>query len=162
MPGEAGCSGEREDGNNSVTCGRTDSGAFRPREGPGRMCDESWQQDLACVHWRLVRGRVFFSVLGPVSPLKSFEARRGCWFYKPHGGRRATQFLCCPVHQRQSVKDASEEVTRVGNRGWLAYGWLLFGGVGLCAGRPIGDPVSTQTVPISASGLQGSEPLVDR
>lgn len=32
------------------------------------MCDDSWQRDLACVHWRLVRGRVFFSVLGPVIP----------------------------------------------------------------------------------------------
>ena len=62
-----GCSGEREHGNNSVTCVRT--GSDPPsRVGPGRMCDEPWQQDLACVHWCLVRGRVFFSVLGPVVP----------------------------------------------------------------------------------------------
>ena len=66
--GEAGCSGEREHGNHSVTCVRTDSVPSLDREGPGRMCDESWQRDLACVHWRLVRGRVFFSVLGPVIP----------------------------------------------------------------------------------------------
>ena len=47
---------------------------------------------------------------------------------KPHGGRRATQFLCCPVHQRQSVKDASEEVTRVLGvvvRVGLARGWCV-------------------------------------
>ena len=46
---------------------------------------------------------------------------------KPDGGRRATQFLCCPVHQRQSVKDASEEVTRVVAvaRGWLSGRWRV-------------------------------------
>ena len=36
-----GCSGEREHGNNSVTCVRT--GSDPPsRVGPGRMCDEPW------------------------------------------------------------------------------------------------------------------------
>ena len=63
-----GCSGEREHGNHSVTRARTGPAPTLDRAGPGRMCDEPWQQDLACVHWRLARGRVFFSVLGPAIP----------------------------------------------------------------------------------------------
>ena len=99
---------------------------------------------------------------------------------KPHGGRRATKFLCRPVRQRQSVKDVSEEVTHTGRspgrtkgcgrRHYAASGWRLLAGV-LCpvTARALpqmfafsGGPVSTQTVPISASGLRGSKPLVNR
>ena len=86
---------------------------------------------------------------------------------------------CRPVRQRQSVKDVSEEVTHTGRspgrpkgfgcRHYAASGRRsLIGSLAPSQPSPaLGadlsrGPVLTQTVPISASGLRGSEPLVDR